>query len=61
MASSQTVFCRSQVMVGALESSGDIVSVSCCDNEIFVLKGDRDIIRLSTCPEGVASNREFCC
>ncbi|KAM9356291.1 tectonin beta-propeller repeat-containing protein 2 isoform 3-T5 [Pholidichthys leucotaenia] len=45
-----------KVIVGALESSGDIVSVSCCDNEIFVLKGDRDIIRLSNSPEGLASN-----
>ncbi|XP_030575048.1 tectonin beta-propeller repeat-containing protein 2 isoform X2 [Archocentrus centrarchus] len=45
-----------QVIVGALESSGDIVSVSCCDNEIFILKGDRDIIRLSNSPEGLASN-----
>ncbi|KAG7238051.1 hypothetical protein INR49_031405, partial [Caranx melampygus] len=48
--------CVSEVIVGALESSGDIVSVSCCDNEIFILKGDRDIIRLSTSPEGLASN-----
>lgn len=47
-----------QVLVGALESSGDIVSVSCCDNEIFILKGDRDVIRLSDCPEGVTSDRE---
>uniref|UniRef100_A0A665UNC5 HPS5-like beta-propeller domain-containing protein n=1 Tax=Echeneis naucrates TaxID=173247 RepID=A0A665UNC5_ECHNA len=44
--------------VTALETSGDIVSVSCCDNEIFVLKGDRDIIRLSNSPEGLASNCE---
>ncbi|XP_041827320.1 tectonin beta-propeller repeat-containing protein 2 [Melanotaenia boesemani] len=48
--------CLSEVIIGALESSGDIVSVSSCDNEIFVLKGDRDIIRLSTSPEGIASN-----
>ncbi|XP_029981998.1 tectonin beta-propeller repeat-containing protein 2 isoform X1 [Sphaeramia orbicularis] len=48
--------CVSQVIVGALESSGDIVSVSCCDNEIFILKGDRDIIRLSTSPEGLSTN-----
>ncbi|CAI5694967.1 tectonin beta-propeller repeat-containing protein 2 isoform X2 [Oreochromis niloticus] len=48
--------CLNQVIIGALESSGDIVSVSCCDNEIFVLKGDRDIIRLSNSPEGLASN-----
>ncbi|KAM9341628.1 tectonin beta-propeller repeat-containing protein 2 [Symphorus nematophorus] len=44
------------VIIGALESSGDIVSVSSCDNEIFILKGDRDIIRLSNSPEGLASN-----
>ncbi|XP_061651275.1 tectonin beta-propeller repeat-containing protein 2 isoform X3 [Phyllopteryx taeniolatus] len=44
--------CVSQELVGALESSGDIVSLSCCDNEIFVLKGDRDLIRLSDSPEG---------
>ncbi|XP_042372407.1 tectonin beta-propeller repeat-containing protein 2-like, partial [Plectropomus leopardus] len=48
--------CLNEVIVGALESSGDIVSVSCCDNEIFILKGDRDIIRLSNSPEGLASN-----
>uniref|UniRef100_UPI0037E88311 tectonin beta-propeller repeat-containing protein 2 n=1 Tax=Semicossyphus pulcher TaxID=241346 RepID=UPI0037E88311 len=48
--------CLNEVMIGALESSGDIVSVSCCDNEIFILKGDRDIIRLSNSPEGLASN-----
>lgn len=46
-------------MVGALETGGDIVSVSCCDNEIFILKGDRDIIRLSNSPEGV-SNCGYC-
>ncbi|XP_067334854.1 tectonin beta-propeller repeat-containing protein 2 isoform X3 [Channa argus] len=45
-----------EVIIGALESSGDIVSVSCCDNEIFILKGDRDIIRISNSPEGIASN-----
>ncbi|XP_044021552.1 tectonin beta-propeller repeat-containing protein 2 [Siniperca chuatsi] len=48
--------CLKEVIIGALESSGDIVSVSCCDNEIFILKGDRDIIRLSNSPEGLASN-----
>lgn len=47
-----------QVLVGALESCGDIVSVSCCDNEIFVLKGDRDVIRLSDSPEGLTSDCE---
>lgn len=29
--------------------------VSCTENEIFFLKGDRNIIRLSTTPEGPAS------
>ncbi|XP_028250640.1 tectonin beta-propeller repeat-containing protein 2 isoform X2 [Parambassis ranga] len=48
--------CLNEVVIGSLESSGDIVSVSCCDNEIFVLKGDRDILRLSNSPEGLASN-----
>ncbi|XP_059208649.1 tectonin beta-propeller repeat-containing protein 2 [Centropristis striata] len=48
--------CLNEVVIGALESSGDIVSVSCCDNEIFILKGDRDIIRLSNSPEGLSSN-----
>ncbi|KAM4625057.1 tectonin beta-propeller repeat-containing protein 2 [Polymixia lowei] len=48
--------CINEVIVGALESSGDIVAVSCCENEIFILKGDRDIIRISNCPEGLASN-----
>uniref|UniRef100_A0A8C9XHG7 Tectonin beta-propeller repeat containing 2 n=1 Tax=Sander lucioperca TaxID=283035 RepID=A0A8C9XHG7_SANLU len=48
-----------QVLIGALESSGDIVSVSCCDNEIFILKGDRDIIRLSNSPEGLAPNCDW--
>ncbi|KAF7651682.1 hypothetical protein LDENG_00107190, partial [Lucifuga dentata] len=48
--------CLNEVIVGALESSGDIVSVSCCDNEIFILKGDRDIIRLSNSAEGLMSN-----
>ncbi|XP_028294683.1 tectonin beta-propeller repeat-containing protein 2 isoform X2 [Gouania willdenowi] len=47
------VDCVRQEVVGALESSGDIVSVSCCNNEIFVLKGDRDVIRLSDSPEGI--------
>lgn len=50
-----------QVLVGALESSGDIVSVSCCNNEIFILKGDRDVIRLSDCPEGATSDRKHRC
>ncbi|XP_053700425.1 tectonin beta-propeller repeat-containing protein 2 [Synchiropus splendidus] len=48
--------CVKEEIVGALESSGDIVSVSCSDNEIFILKGDRDIIRLSDTPEGLVSN-----
>ncbi|XP_069392362.1 tectonin beta-propeller repeat-containing protein 2 [Paralichthys olivaceus] len=46
----------SEVIIGALESSGDIVSVSCCENEIFILKGDRDVIRLSNSPEGLPSS-----
>jgi hypothetical protein len=37
-----------------LEGSGDIVSVSCTENEIFFLKGDRNIIRISSRPEGQA-------
>ncbi|XP_038156812.1 tectonin beta-propeller repeat-containing protein 2 [Cyprinodon tularosa] len=48
--------CLNEVIIGALESSGDIVSVSSCDNEIFILKGDREIIRLSNNPEGIATN-----
>ncbi|XP_022528323.2 tectonin beta-propeller repeat-containing protein 2 [Astyanax mexicanus] len=50
------VDCTNQVIVGGLESSGDIVSVSCTENEIFILKGDRDIMRISNCPEGLVSN-----
>ncbi|XP_077394858.1 tectonin beta-propeller repeat-containing protein 2 isoform X4 [Festucalex cinctus] len=46
--------CVNQALVGALESGGDIVSLSCCDNEIFILKGDRDLIRLSDTPDGVS-------
>ncbi|XP_054827106.1 tectonin beta-propeller repeat-containing protein 2 [Eublepharis macularius] len=44
-----------QALIGSLEGSGDIVSVSCTENEIFLLKGDRDIIRLSSRPEGLVS------
>ncbi|XP_039220728.1 tectonin beta-propeller repeat-containing protein 2 isoform X3 [Crotalus tigris] len=44
-----------QTMIGSLEGCGDIVSVSCTENEIFLLKGDRDIIRISSRPEGVVS------
>uniref|UniRef100_A0A8C0GXN0 Tectonin beta-propeller repeat containing 2 n=1 Tax=Chelonoidis abingdonii TaxID=106734 RepID=A0A8C0GXN0_CHEAB len=44
-----------QAMIGGLEGSGDIVSVSCTSNEIFLLKGDRDIIRISSRPEGLVS------
>ncbi|XP_052386397.1 tectonin beta-propeller repeat-containing protein 2 [Carassius gibelio] len=50
------VDCTNQVIIGGLESSGDIVSVSCTENEIFILKGDRDILRISDCPEGLVSN-----
>ncbi|XP_076155281.1 tectonin beta-propeller repeat-containing protein 2 isoform X1 [Alosa pseudoharengus] len=48
--------CTNQVIIGGLESSGDIVSVSCTENEIFILKGDRDIVRISNCPEGLSSS-----
>ncbi|XP_044128022.1 tectonin beta-propeller repeat-containing protein 2-like [Bufo gargarizans] len=44
-----------QAVVGGLESAGDIVSVSCINNEIFFLKGDREIIRISDMPEGAIS------
>ncbi|KAM6461321.1 tectonin beta-propeller repeat-containing protein 2 isoform 1-T4 [Liasis olivaceus] len=44
-----------QTMIGSLEGCGDIVSVSCTENEIFLLKGDRDIIRISSRPEGLVS------
>uniref|UniRef100_A0A7M4F4M6 Tectonin beta-propeller repeat containing 2 n=1 Tax=Crocodylus porosus TaxID=8502 RepID=A0A7M4F4M6_CROPO len=44
-----------QALIGGLEGYGDIVSVSCTNNEIFLLKGDRDIIRISSRPEGLAS------
>ncbi|KAM9294313.1 tectonin beta-propeller repeat-containing protein 2 [Gastrophryne carolinensis] len=44
-----------QAVIGGLESAGDIVSVSCVNNEIFLLKGDREIIRISDTPEGAVS------
>ncbi|XP_075803454.1 tectonin beta-propeller repeat-containing protein 2 isoform X3 [Microtus pennsylvanicus] len=44
-----------QATVAGLEGLGDIVSVSCTENEIFFLKGDRNIIRISSRPEGLAS------
>ncbi|XP_008579093.1 PREDICTED: tectonin beta-propeller repeat-containing protein 2 [Galeopterus variegatus] len=44
-----------QATIAGLEGSGDIVSVSCTENEIFFLKGDRNIIRISSQPEGLAS------
>ncbi|XP_075700370.1 tectonin beta-propeller repeat-containing protein 2 [Rhinoderma darwinii] len=44
-----------QAVIGGLESAGDIVSVSCVNNEIFFLKGDREIIRVSDMPEGAVS------
>ncbi|XP_026856108.2 tectonin beta-propeller repeat-containing protein 2 [Electrophorus electricus] len=50
------VDCTNQVIIGGLESCGDIVSVACTDYEIFILKGDRDIMRISNCPEGLLSN-----
>ncbi|XP_063096984.1 tectonin beta-propeller repeat-containing protein 2 isoform X2 [Cavia porcellus] len=43
----------SQATIAGLEGSGDIVSVSCTENEIFFLKGDRNIIRISSRPEGL--------
>ena len=50
-----------KVIIGGLESCGDIVSVSCSENEIFILKGDRDIMRISNCPEGLISNSKTFC
>ncbi|XP_008062282.1 tectonin beta-propeller repeat-containing protein 2 [Carlito syrichta] len=44
-----------QATIAGLEGSGDIVSVSCTENEIFFIKGDRNIIRISSRPEGLAS------
>ncbi|KAM5337362.1 tectonin beta-propeller repeat-containing protein 2 isoform 3-T3 [Glossophaga mutica] len=44
-----------QATIAGLEGSGDIVSVSCTENEIFLLKGDRNIIRISSRPEGLVS------
>uniref|UniRef100_A0A673X9C1 Tectonin beta-propeller repeat containing 2 n=1 Tax=Salmo trutta TaxID=8032 RepID=A0A673X9C1_SALTR len=51
--------CLNQVIIGALESCGDIISVSCTENEIFILKGDRDIVRISNAPEDLASNSKM--
>lgn len=48
-------FTFGQATIAGLEGSGDIVSVSCTEDEIFLLKGDRDIIRISSRPEGLAS------
>ncbi|XP_069806100.1 tectonin beta-propeller repeat-containing protein 2 [Dendropsophus ebraccatus] len=44
-----------QAVIGGLECAGDIVSVSCVNNEIFLIKGDREIIRISDMPEGAIS------
>uniref|UniRef100_A0A8C5QV97 Tectonin beta-propeller repeat containing 2 n=1 Tax=Leptobrachium leishanense TaxID=445787 RepID=A0A8C5QV97_9ANUR len=44
-----------QAVVGGLETSGDIVSVTSTNNEIFLIKGDREIIRISNMPEGAVS------
>ncbi|XP_024424307.2 tectonin beta-propeller repeat-containing protein 2 isoform X2 [Desmodus rotundus] len=44
-----------QATIAGLEGSGDIVSVSCTENEIFLLKGDRNIIRIASRPEGLVS------
>lgn len=49
------LFFFGQSTIAGLEGSGDIVSVSCTENEIFFLKGDRNIIRISSRPEGLAS------
>lgn len=43
-----------QATIAGLEGSGDIVSVSCTEDEIFLLKGDRNVVRLSSRPEGLA-------
>uniref|UniRef100_A0A4W3IYN7 Tectonin beta-propeller repeat containing 2 n=1 Tax=Callorhinchus milii TaxID=7868 RepID=A0A4W3IYN7_CALMI len=53
-----------QALIGGLEGSSAIVSVSCTEDEIFVLTGDRDIIRISNRPEGWMARDETgerCC
>ncbi|XP_067895062.1 tectonin beta-propeller repeat-containing protein 2 isoform X2 [Heterodontus francisci] len=41
-----------QALIGGLEGLSGIVSVSCTEDEIFVLIDNRDIIRISSKPEG---------
>ncbi|NWI82008.1 TCPR2 protein, partial [Dryoscopus gambensis] len=50
-----SIYLLDTALIGGLEGYGDIVSVSCTNNEIFLLKGDRDIIRISNRPEGLSS------
>ncbi|XP_078418532.1 tectonin beta-propeller repeat-containing protein 2 [Cetorhinus maximus] len=42
-----------QALIGGLEGLSGIVSVSCTEDEIFMLTDDRDIVRISTKPEGL--------
>ncbi|XP_051878203.1 tectonin beta-propeller repeat-containing protein 2 isoform X2 [Pristis pectinata] len=42
-----------QALIGGLEGFSSIVSVSCTEDEIFMLTDDRDIIRISSKPEGL--------
>ncbi|XP_078262140.1 tectonin beta-propeller repeat-containing protein 2 isoform X2 [Rhinoraja longicauda] len=42
-----------QALIGGLEGFSSIISVSCTEDEIFMLTHDRDIIRISSKPEGL--------
>ncbi|XP_067847878.1 tectonin beta-propeller repeat-containing protein 2 [Heptranchias perlo] len=42
-----------QALIGGLEGFSGIVSVSCTEDEIFMLTNERDIIRISSKPEGL--------
>ncbi|XP_038633161.1 tectonin beta-propeller repeat-containing protein 2 isoform X1 [Scyliorhinus canicula] len=42
-----------QALIGALEGLSGIVSVSCTEDEIFMLTDDRNIVRISSKPEGL--------
>uniref|UniRef100_UPI00398F2F32 tectonin beta-propeller repeat-containing protein 2 n=1 Tax=Pristiophorus japonicus TaxID=55135 RepID=UPI00398F2F32 len=42
-----------QALIGGLEGFSGIVSVSCTEDEIFILTDDRDIIRIASKPEGL--------
>ncbi|XP_069772557.1 tectonin beta-propeller repeat-containing protein 2 [Narcine bancroftii] len=42
-----------QTLIGGLEGFSSIVSVSCTEDEIFMLTDDYDIIRISNKPEGL--------